>query len=732
MKALARHILCLLLTLVMGPGAHAQANADVHTREGDKLYQQMAYAPAMAEYKVAAEMGALNEHVVKRLADCYMRLGDTRNAETWYAQVVKFLNREPRDLYNYAQALKSNAKYEEAELWMDRYLATTRTDGPARKSNISDFAKKFNFGADRYTVRHVGINTPLTDMVAGWAGPDQVLIASARRVSVGIQRRAAWNDEPFLDLYRARVTADGSLADAVPLEGRVNSKLHEGPAVCDAAGGTMWFTRTNPTRAQNGIHRLSILRARKQGNAWGSVEPFLYNNPECSVGHPALSPDGTTLYFVSDMPGGYGGTDIYRCFDTGGQWGEPENLGPVVNTEHDEMFPFVGADGTLWFASNGQPGLGGLDIFATTRNAAGELVAAVNAGAPVNSPKDDFGLIIDPTNKRGYFTSDRDGGLGGADIYRFEMHRPIEQRFLVSGVVIDDEVEMPVIDAQVTLFDDKGIVVATTTTDSEGKYAFPVEKGREYKVRARMPRRYDAEQHLSTEDIEQRQILARDLHMVPDAGIWLRAVVRWKDRMGFVENAKITVVNLSSFFSEVRTTGAGGDASFRLQADEQFEMVVERPGSFSISIPVNTRGMKQGLIEVGEKHELEMEPIAVGKPLPLRFVKWSGTDTKLDPVARTELDMLADRLQTNAALKVEIGVHSDARGDQNISTKLSQQRADAVVAYLRTKGVAKDNLTAKGYGGSQPLNECGPGVQCTDAKHAENQRTEYTVVGGTN
>lgn len=729
---MVRTLITLLFAALPLLSLLAQSKADLHTREADKAYERMAYANAVEEYNTAASLGALNEHVVKRLADCYKRLGDTEQAERWYAQVTKFMNREPEDLYDYAQALKSNGKYAEAEEWMDRYLAMRDPDGQTRKSNVRDFVKKFTGDEDRFTVRPVSGNSAMTDMAPTWGGPDQVVFASSRGVQVGIQRRAAWNNESFLDLYLADVRGDGDLVNVRPVEGTVNTKQHEGPAVCDASGGTMWFTRSNPVRSSNGIHRLSLLKARRSGRGWSGVEPFLYNNPECSVGHPALSPDGRTLYFVSDMPGGHGGTDIYRCVDMGGQWGEPENLGPVINTERDELFPFVAADGALWFASEGHPGLGGLDIFAALVGADGSFTTSLNAGAPVNSPKDDFALIVNADNTKGYFTSNRPGGMGGDDLYVFEMHRPLEQRFLVSGSVVDDAEDRPVADVEVTLRERDGTVVASTRTDAEGKYAFPVQKDREYRVVARMPGRYNGEQHLSTEDIEKRQIVARDIHLVPDVGIWLRAVVRWKDRLGFVENAKVTVVNLTSFFSEVRTSSAGGDVAFRLQQNEQFEVLVELPGHYTVSLPVSTMGMKQGLIELGAdpEKEIEMEPIVFGRPVVMRHVRWDGGSDKLDPLTKGELDQLAARMQVNPSLTVEVGVHSDARGDATAAEKLTQKRADAMVAYLRSKGVPKENLVAKGYGSRRPVNECGPGVQCTDAQHAENQRSEYTVLSG--
>jgi hypothetical protein len=203
---------------------------------------------------------------------------------------------------------------------------------------------------------------------------------------------------------------------------------------------------------------------------------------------------------------------------------------------------------------------------------------------------------------------------------------------------------------------------------------------------------------LSTENIEKQQIVARDIHLVPDAGIWLRGAVRYKGRLGFMEGVSVSLVNLGTFYTETRVTGPGGDFNFRLQANEQFEVLVEHPGYFSLSVPVKTIGMTRGVIDLNEATELSLEPIAIGTPV-------------------------------NPQLMVEIGVHSDARGDATEELKLSQKRADVIVAHLKSKGVPKERLIAKGYGITRLLNNCGPGVSCTEAEHAENRRVEYTITG---
>jgi len=728
MHSLRPILLCFFL-LALAWTARAQGGADAHTRYADRYYEQMAYRKAADEYLLAANMGAVNEHVTKRLANCYMKLADTENAEIWYAQSVKFLNREPIDMMNYSLALKGNAKYAEAEEWMDRYLATTRPEGVPLRSNISDFARKFTQGMDRFSIRGVSTNTPYSDMGATWSGPSQVIFSSSRDVRVGVKREAAWNGQPFLDLYIADRTAAGDLVNARSLEGGVNSAQHEGPATCSVNGDVVWFTRNNAERSKNGVHRLSILRAQRSGGRWTDVQPFLYNNTECSVGHPALSPDGKVLFFVSDMPGGQGGADLYLCRDMGGRWGEPENLGPAINTALDEVFPFVGADGTLYFASNGHPGLGGLDIQAAPRSAEGGYPMVINVGAPVNGPKDDFAFVIDPAARTGYFTSNRPGGAGDDDIYAFEMHYPLEQRYLCTGVVYDEDDASPVIDVEVQLLDSVGSVVESARTDGKGKFSFSVQKDQEYSLVARMKGRYDGQAHLSTENIAQQQIVSRDLHLIPEGGIWLRGAVRYADRIGFMEGVTVSVVNLSSFQSDVRTTGPGGDINFRLQSNEEFEVLLERAGFYSVSVPVTTAGMTQGVIDLNTMRGLEMEEVRVGRSTALRFMRWKGNGATLDPVSKTELDGLAERMLVNPGLQFEVAVHEDARTGADAAMRLSQQRADAILQYLRTKGVPKERITAKGYGNSRPLNHCEVGVQCSEAEHAENQRVEYTVTG---
>jgi hypothetical protein len=574
----------------------------------------------------------------------------------------------------------------------------------------------------------VGINTPDIEMTPAWMGSTQVVFVTSRKRTTGVRRVAAWDGQPFLDLFIADRGPNGDLTAARELDGDVNSRLHEGPLTVSTERRDMWFTRNNRQRAQSGVKKMGILHARYADGAWSTVEEFSFNNTEITVAHPSLSRDGHWMIFASDMPGGHGGMDLYRCRWLSGQWSEPENLGPVVNTSRNEAFPFLAADGTLWFSSDGHPGLGGYDVFAAPPDTEGRHSVVINAEAPVNGPADDLGLIIDTDGRTGYFTSDRPGGKGGDDIYAFTMEHPLEQRYLCTGYVIDDETESPLIEVEVRLYDGSGALVASTMTDAKGTYTFAVEMGREYRVAASMTGRFEGRQFLNTMDPAQQQIIVRDIHLLPDAGVYLRGVVRPKEGSGFLAGMTVSVVNLASFFTETKTTGEGGDFNFRLQPNEEYEVLFEMSGYFRLSVPVSTAGMKQGVIDLNSAQDLRFETMAVGHSIRLKHMRWSGANgLMLDPVSRVELDGLAELMQLNSGVGFEIGVHTDARGEGNLDEVLTQKRADAIRSYLAGKGIAEARMKARGYGSSRLLNHCAPGVQCSEEEHAVNRRHEIVI-----
>ena len=406
------------------------------------------------------------------------------------------------------------------------------------------------------------------------------------------------------------------------------------------------------------------------------------------------------------------------------------NLGTGVNSEQDELFPFIAADATLYFASNGHPGLGGLDVFAAPMQENGLYELSINMGAPVNSPRDDFALIIDALGKRGYFSSNRPGGKGDDDIYQFEQLSALAERFLCTGQVIDAEFKTPMGNVDVELQSDEGEVIERTKTDPEGKFVFPINKDLEYQVVALSNGMFSAIQHFDSYEIEKRQIISSILELKMEEGILLRGVCRSKNG-GFVDDMTVTVVNLTTFETDVVETGSGGDFDVKLDADEEFEVVFEKKGYYSQSVPVATLGMKDGVLNINSIRPLVFDVAEVGKPLIVEGVKWRKGSDFLDATAKAQLDLLAERLMINPSMVIELGVHTDSRGESSQNLAISQKRAEIVREYLMVAGIRSDRVSAKGHGSSRILNKCIPGVECTDEEHNENERLEYIVTGYT-
>ncbi|MFC7526899.1 OmpA family protein [Parapedobacter sp. GCM10030251] len=307
--------------------------------------------------------------------------------------------------------------------------------------------------------------------------------------------RYGWTGNSFLRVYTADRRADNGLSSAVmAVEGINNARYHTGPAAADQGGRTLYITRTYPgkqgdtsreNRRRYRTNRLELYIHRQgSGGEWES-EPFIYNNvKEYSVGHAALSVDGSTLYFVSDMPGGQGGTDIwYSERQADGSWGTPLNAGGTVNSGGDELFPNIGPEGTLYYSSDGFAGMGGLDVFAATGGKAGWTLPR-NLRYPVNSSGDDFAYLTTYEGEEGvagYLSSNRRGGQGGDDLYSFTFEKP-KIVIILKGTASDKSTKDRLADVSVTLYDGEREIAARKRTDGSGAFEFVLDRDKRYTV----------------------------------------------------------------------------------------------------------------------------------------------------------------------------------------------------------------------------------------------------------
>jgi outer membrane protein OmpA-like peptidoglycan-associated protein len=324
----------------------------------------------------------------------------------------------PEDYYNYAMVLKSNGKYEEAGKMMDIFNELKPDDLRAKEYSINK-NELANLSKDngKYKIEHLNVNTDALDFGTSYY-KDKIVFSSSRVTKYLRAKLFRWTRKPFWDMYISDVDS-GQLINPENFDKSLNGKMNDGPASFSNDGTFIAFTRNNYNqKTRNRIVQLQIQFSSYNDGKWSEPVPFVYNSNSYSVGQPCLTNDGKIMYFTSDMPGGYGKADIYRVEkNEKGEWGKPENLGNKINTEGDEMFPFLEErNKILYFASDGRFGLGGLDIYSSTLSGSG-FGNVYNAGFPLNTQYNDYAIIVNDSVSNGYFSSDRPGGSGGDDIY---------------------------------------------------------------------------------------------------------------------------------------------------------------------------------------------------------------------------------------------------------------------------------------------------------------------------
>ena len=420
------HIL-FVSVFILGLSGYAQDKKGKLVTRANEKYEEYSFSPAIDIYKKVLDRGYASADLLKKLGNSYYFNADYEDAAKTYKRLVDEYAEEtgPEYYFRYAQTLKTLEDYEASNTVMAKFLEATSDDGRAtaykdEKNYLSDIKKN----SGRYNMSPFQYNSPYSDFAPSYY-KEGLLFSSDRDTGNFARYRHTWNSKDFLDLYK--VNADSmSKGFVTKLGDRVNTRLHESTSATNKDGSTLYFTRNNfkegkYVKDKKGIIRLKIFKATMTDEGeWGNIEALPFNSDDYSVAHPTLSPDEKTLYFASDMPGSLGESDIFKVgINENGTFGTPENLGITINTEARETFPFVTSKEVLYFSSDGHPGLGGLDVFAT-KIAYGKLNGAVmNVGEPINGRMDDFTFIFNEITRKGYFASNRSEGQGADDIYAF-------------------------------------------------------------------------------------------------------------------------------------------------------------------------------------------------------------------------------------------------------------------------------------------------------------------------
>lgn len=460
----------------------------------DKKYDKFAYIDAIKTYERVAEKGYKSEDMFQKLGNSYYFNGELDKAAKWYDELFAMApDQQPEYLYRYAQSLKAVGQTDKANQVMEQFNQKAGNDNRAsiygKNKNYLDIIKA---NSGRYTIENAGINSKYSDYGSAFF-LNKLVFTSARDTGSLMQRKHKWTNQHFTNLYVSDLDEEMNPGKVDKFSKKVKSRFHESSAIFSKDGKTMYFTRNNFLDGKKGkdgkeITLIKIYKATFENDDWDKITELPFDSDSYSVAHPALSPDEKTLYFVSDMPGTIGQSDIFKVkINQDGSFGTPENLGAAINTEGKETFPFFTDENELYFASDGHPGLGGLDVFVSKMNPDGTFGEIQNLGDGVNSPKDDFAYLIDTKSRRGFVSSNRGGGQGYDDIYKFLETRRIKCEQELYGTVTDLATGKILPDSKISLFDSGFDLINTTVTDPAGNYVFAVECGKTYNVRATKP-----------------------------------------------------------------------------------------------------------------------------------------------------------------------------------------------------------------------------------------------------
>lgn len=491
--------------------------------KANEKYGDYSFSPAIDIYKRVLDRGYISADLLMKLGNSYYFNANYKGASEIYGQLMEEYPEEMTAEYyfRYAQTLRTLGEYDSSKAIMARFSEMTAKDVRAglyktEADHLADIARN----SGRYQLGEFNYNSRYSDFAPTYYR-DGLIFASDRDTGNLARNRHTWNAKDFLDLYK--VNADSSSMDrVVKLEKAINTRLHESSSAPTKDGNTLYFTRNNyfdgrTQKDEEGVVRLKLYKATRLDGVWAQIEELPFNSDSYSVAHPALSPDEKILYFASDMPGTYGESDIFRvAINTDGTYGTPENLGNTVNTEARESFPYVTSENILYFSSDGHPGLGGLDVFAAKISNNQFLGPVLNVGEPVNSMMDDFTFIMDEGTRKGYFASNREGGMGYDDIYSFLETRPLEFDCIkpISGTVRDKISNEVLVGATVKVINEDNEELSSVITDYNGNYSIMVDCNKGNFVRASMNGYVPSEEYLNVSDGKPRIIdfyLERDI-----------------------------------------------------------------------------------------------------------------------------------------------------------------------------------------------------------------------------
>ncbi|MEM6316602.1 MAG: OmpA family protein [Bacteroidota bacterium] len=781
-----KKILFTALIAVLGISAVSAQSGKL--KRAKKLFDGLAYIEAIELYNQILEKDD-NAEAKIYLADAYRKINDTENAEYWYGQVVRLPESQAIHKLYYGQMLQRNGKCDLAKEWYEQYVAAVPDEVRAQYLvRACDYEEELmTKNVNTYETKHLPINSNLDDFSPAFY-QGGLVFATERDKGSAVKREHTWTGNPFLELFFVEMKKTGGEEALCQFEyGRpekysdeVNEKYHEAAVTFSSDQNEIFYTANNyEGDSDDGTRKLKVYSAKSEGERkWSERESLPFNSDEYSVAHPSLTADGNRLFFASDMPGGFGGMDLYYSDLESGRWGPPTNLGPAINTEGHEIFPYYGPNSRLYFSSDGHIGLGGLDVFYVVDKGEDEWSSPENMGFPINTNADDFGVIFNEEGTCGFFSSDRDGGTGRDDIYSF-----VKTATPVEILVFDEDTKLPLEGATVV----NDCTGETLTTDAEGKIVIDQKLNTCCNFEGSYEGYNNNTKEACTENVQLGDLVRVELPLKRNLVFDMEGIV-FDQQTGLpLEGVEVSLTNdCSKAAPQPLITDASGQFRFDLDADCCYSIKASKDGylvamiddqctrdldasttlqaninlqPFTVDNPNANRVVKDPTTgiwvdsQTGEPADGEingftykngelistdpsMTPISTPDPLAengsvnfLLHIYYDFNQAYVREDAVPELEKLLGTLELNPDLIIEIGSHTDSRGSYRYNNRLSQRRAESIVRWLVKRGIDKSRLVAKGYGENVNVNNCSNNIPCSEQEHQYNRRTEFKVIG---
>ncbi|GJM35867.1 MAG: hypothetical protein DHS20C18_48680 [Saprospiraceae bacterium] len=702
-------------------------------KKGNEAFDKLEYYEAIGHYEVLLAKETVPE-ATENLAHCYRFLRRSDKAEFWYKKALEQNALDPNNTLYLAQALLSNGKPGEAQSWAQRYADANPSDPRGRNilEAINQREKLLN-PKEKFTVSACPFNLAENDDFAPFLSGKNLYFTSDRGNYDGT---TGWSGRSYTRLFQTGVSQN----NVEPTPGNINSVYHDGAACIDNNGRTMYFTRNNVSgkkKLQGTDHtvHLILVKAVFDGSKWQLEGEFPYNSPEYNVAYPTLSSDGNTLVFASDAPGGEGGMDLYRSLkDNAGNWSLPENLGAKINTPGAETYPFLMQDGSLIFSSDGLPGMGGMDLF-WAEQTNGLWSNAQNLGAPLNSLKDEFGFWSRTDLAEGWFSSNRNSTQALYDIFYFNKNKAPNR---VIGLVVDKYTQIPLKGVEVTAFDLHSGQQFTAGSANDGQFAIELPAGKAFDLTISGVKNGIATSEgkaIFYPDQSEVSVFVQLEHNDPRFTLEGYSLSS-KDQKP-IEGTLVKLLNTGNGETKTAYSDKNGKYTFQLDQRSDYRITGEKNGYYSTVANASTKNYDRSttlyvnlflytqVVIINEDITLKN-----GKnPMNINDIYYDFDDHNIRADAAYELNKLVAFLELNKNLKVvQLSAHTDSRGSTNYNQKLSERRAEAAVSYLVSKGIDRRRLRYQGFGETRLVNRCGDSANCTETEHQQNRRTELRVL----